>query len=76
MPPPRTAWPSWSRTAVSGPTQLKAIGVTLCMAVVGTTIIAYIVRAILGLRVAAEVEVSGLDLSEHGEEGYHAAGQL
>src|ERR1035438_7337885 len=57
-------------------TQLKAIGITLCMAVVGTTIIAYIIRAILGLRVSAEVEVSGLDLAEHGEEGYHAAGQL
>jgi Amt family ammonium transporter len=56
--------------------QLKAIGITLCLAIVGTTIIAYIVKAILGLRVAPEIEVSGLDLSEHGEEGYHAAGQL
>jgi Amt family ammonium transporter len=50
--------------------QLKAIGITLCMAIVGTTIIAYAVKAILGLRVAPEIEVSGLDLSEHGEEGY------
>jgi Amt family ammonium transporter len=57
-------------------TQLKAIGITLCMAVVGTTIIAYLVRAIMGLRVSSEVEVSGLDLAEHGEEGYHTAGQL
>jgi Amt family ammonium transporter len=56
--------------------QLKAIGITLCLAIVGTTIIAYLVKAILGLRVAPEIEVSGLDLSEHGEEGYHAAGQL
>ena len=56
--------------------QLKAIGITLCMAVIGTTIIAYLVRAILGLRVSSEVEVSGLDLAEHGEEGYHTAGQL
>ena len=56
--------------------QLKAIGITLCLAIVGTTIIAYIVKAILGLRVAPEIEVSGLDLSEHGEEGYHTAGQL
>jgi Amt family ammonium transporter len=56
--------------------QLKAIGVTLCLAVVGTTVIAYLVKAILGLRVAPEIEVSGLDLSEHGEEGYHAAGPL
>ena len=53
--------------------QLKAIGITLCLAVVGTTIIAYLVNAILGLRVAPEIEVSGLDLSEHGEEGYHTA---
>ena len=56
--------------------QLKAIGITLCLAIVGTTIIAYLVRAILGLRVAPEIEVSGLDLSEHGEEGYHTAGQF
>ena len=56
--------------------QLKAIGITLCLAIVGTTIIAYLVKAILGLRVAPETEVSGLDLSEHGEEGYHAAGGL
>ena len=56
--------------------QVKAIGVTLCLAIVGTIIIAYIVKAILGLRVAPEIEVSGLDLSEHGEEGYHTAGQL
>jgi Amt family ammonium transporter len=53
--------------------QLKAIGVTLCLAVAATVVIAYIVKAILGLRVAEEVETIGLDLSEHGEEGYHSA---
>jgi Amt family ammonium transporter len=52
--------------------QLKAIGVTLCLAVVGTTVIAFVVKAIVGLRVSEEVETIGLDLSEHGEEGYHA----
>ncbi|HSU56520.1 MAG TPA: ammonium transporter [Candidatus Dormibacteraeota bacterium] len=56
--------------------QLKAIGLTLCLAVVGTVIIAYIVKAVLGLRPVPEVEVAGLDLAEHGEEGYHATGQL
>jgi Amt family ammonium transporter len=56
--------------------QLKAIALTLTMAVVGTIVIAYIVRAVIGLRVAPEVETSGLDLSEHGEEGYHAEGGL
>ena len=53
--------------------QLKAIGVTLLLAVVGTTIIAFIVKAVIGLRVNEETEVTGLDLAEHGEEGYHDA---
>ena len=54
--------------------QVKAIGVTLVLAVVGTTIIAFIVKAVIGLRPSEEVEVAGLDVAEHGEEGYHAAG--
>jgi Amt family ammonium transporter len=56
--------------------QIKAILLTLVLAIVGTTIIAFIVRAIVGLRPAPEIEVSGLDLAEHNEEGYHSAGQL
>lgn len=51
--------------------QLKAIGVTLTMAIIGTTAIAYLVNALVGLRVDEEVESVGLDLAEHGEEGYH-----
>jgi Amt family ammonium transporter len=54
--------------------QLKAIALTLVLAVVGTTIIAFIVKAVVGLRVAPEIETSGLDLAEHGEEGYHSEG--
>jgi Amt family ammonium transporter len=53
--------------------QLKAIGVTLSLAIVGTTLIAYVVRSLVGLRVSEEVETVGLDLAEHGEEGYHPA---
>ena len=53
--------------------QVKAIGVTLVLAIVGTTVIAYIVKAVLGLRPSEEVETTGLDVSEHGEEGYHGA---
>jgi Amt family ammonium transporter len=56
--------------------QLKAIALTLVLAVVGTTIIAFIVKAVVGLRVAPEIETSGLDLAEHGEEGYHSEGSL
>jgi len=50
--------------------QLKAIGITLCLAVIGTTVIAYAVKAVMGLRVSEDTELSGLDLAEHGEEGY------
>jgi ammonium transporter, Amt family len=52
--------------------QLKAIGVTLVLAVVGTLVIAFVVKAIVGLRPSEEVETIGLDLAEHGEEGYHS----
>jgi ammonium transporter, Amt family len=51
--------------------QLKAIGVTLVLAIVGTTIIAFVVKAVVGLRSSEEMETIGLDLSDHGEEGYH-----
>jgi Amt family ammonium transporter len=56
--------------------QIKAIGMTLVLAIVGTTVITYIVKAVVGLRPTPEVETAGLDLSEHGEEGYHGIGQL
>jgi len=50
--------------------QLKAIGITLVVSVVATTIIAYIIKGMIGLRPSAEVETQGLDMSEHNEEGY------
>ena len=50
--------------------QLKAIGITLAFAIIGTTVIAYAVKAVLGLRPTVEGEQEGLDLSDHGEEGY------
>jgi ammonium transporter, Amt family len=53
--------------------QVKAIGVTLVLSVVGTLVIALVVKAVLGLRASEEVETIGLDLAEHGEEAYHTA---
>ncbi len=53
--------------------QIKAIGLTLALAVTGTVVIAYLVKAVIGLRPSLEVESAGLDLAEHGEEGYHGA---
>jgi len=52
--------------------QIKAIGVTLVLAIVGSVIIGSIVKIVLGLRPSEETESTGLDLAEHGEEGYHA----
>jgi Amt family ammonium transporter len=51
--------------------QIAAIIVTVALSVIGSVILAYIVRALVGLRVDEEVETIGLDLSEHGEEAYH-----
>lgn len=53
--------------------QIKAIVLTLLLSVIATAIIAYIVKAVLGLRPSVENEVTGLDLTDHGEEGYHLA---
>ena len=50
--------------------QLGAIGVTLALAIAGTALLAFIVNALVGLRVTPETEYQGLDLAEHGEEGY------
>jgi len=50
--------------------QLKAVGVTLVLAILGTTVIAYIVKFTIGLRPTEEEESQGLDLANHGEEGY------
>jgi ammonium transporter, Amt family len=51
--------------------QVKAIGLTLLLAIGGTIVIAYTVKALIGLRPSEEVETIGLDLAEHEEEGYH-----
>ncbi|HEY6477907.1 MAG TPA: ammonium transporter [Polyangia bacterium] len=51
--------------------QLKAMGLTLALSVVGTTIIGFGLKATMGLRPSIEAEEQGLDDAEHGEAGYH-----
>jgi ammonium transporter, Amt family len=53
--------------------QIKAIVVTIVLSVVATAVLAFVVKAVIGLRPSEEVETLGLDLAEHGEEGYHGA---
>jgi Amt family ammonium transporter len=50
--------------------QLKAICVTMVLAIVGTTVLAFLVKAIVGLRPRTEDEIQGLDFVDHGEVGY------
>ena len=50
--------------------QLKAMGLTLVLSIVATVIIAFVLKAVMGLRPTEEVERQGLDTNEHGEEGY------
>ena len=50
--------------------QLKAVALTIVWSVVATAVIAVLVKAVIGLRPSAEVESQGLDINEHGEEGY------
>jgi Amt family ammonium transporter len=40
------------------------------ISIVGTLILLFVVDKIMGLRVTPEHEMAGLDLSQHGEEGY------
>jgi len=51
--------------------QLKAMGLTIVLSLVATAILAYLIKFLIGLRPDDETENEGLDLSEHGETGYH-----
>jgi Amt family ammonium transporter len=51
--------------------QLLGVGIAWALAVVGTLAILKFVDWAVGLRVAEEQEIQGLDLSQHGEEGYN-----
>jgi Amt family ammonium transporter len=51
--------------------QFKAIGVTLVLSIVATVVLAYVVKALIGLRPTEEAEARGLDITDHGEEGYN-----
>ena len=52
--------------------QLEAIALTIIMAVVATLLIGSLLNAVIpgGMRAPAEHEEDGLDVTEHGEEGY------
>jgi Amt family ammonium transporter len=50
--------------------QIVGVAIAWSLSIVGTLIILFVVDKLVGLRVSAEDEREGLDLSQHGEEGY------
>jgi Amt family ammonium transporter len=50
--------------------QLAAVGVTIVISVLGSYLLLVVVRVTIGLRVSGEDEHRGLDVTDHGEEGY------
>ena len=53
--------------------QLMGIGLAWGLAIVGTLVLLVFVDKLVGLRISREDEAEGLDLSQHGEEGYDFA---
>jgi ammonium transporter, Amt family len=53
------------------PNQFAGVAIAWGLAIVGTLVILKVVDLIIGLRVQEEQEIQGLDLSQHGEEGYY-----
>ncbi|WP_084076839.1 ammonium transporter [Demequina sp. NBRC 110057] len=53
--------------------QAAAAGITMVYSAIATLIIGLAIKYTIGLRVSEEVEVSGIDLAEHGETAYEEA---
>ncbi len=50
--------------------QFVGVAIAWSISIVGTLVILFIVDKLIGLRVSEDDERTGLDLSQHGEEGY------
>jgi Amt family ammonium transporter len=60
----------WSHGHLLYIEQLKIIAFTIAISVIGTAIIGYALKFTMGLRPTPEAEEAGLDVTDHGEEGY------
>lgn len=54
--------------------QLVGIIIAVLLAIIGTLAILKLIDLMIGLRVPAEEEIEGLDITQHGEEGYNWEG--
>ena len=53
--------------------QIGGIAIAWAISIVGTLVLLFLVDKTIGLRVSASDEIQGLDLTQHGEEGYESA---
>ena len=51
--------------------QLASVAITVLWTGIGSYVILKVIGAVIGLRVDQQDEIEGLDLSQHGERGYH-----
>jgi Amt family ammonium transporter len=51
--------------------QLSSVAITVLWTGIASYVILKIIGAVIGLRVDQQDEIEGLDLSQHGERGYH-----
>lgn len=49
----------------------KAVGLTIVLSVAATALIAFALKFTMGIRASSEKQALGLDIAEHGEEGYN-----
>ena len=54
--------------------QLVGVIIAIVLAIVGTLAILKLVDLVIGVRVPADHEIEGLDITQHGEEGYNWEG--
>lgn len=69
LPPTLADGQTWGRMAQTM-VQLKGILAVGAFTFVGSMIVWYIIKAVMGIRVSVEEEVEGLDIGEHGNEAY------
>ena len=50
--------------------QVTGVAIAWVLSIVGTLALLFIVDKLVGLRVSEDDERTGLDISQHGEEGY------
>jgi Amt family ammonium transporter len=50
--------------------QFAGVAIAWIISIAGTLVLLFLVDKVIGLRVSADQEAAGLDLSQHNEEGY------